>query len=482
MTVPATDDAAAPLSDHWLDDVTEPAQPVFDRATHRAITWFSGPARLARRGLSFAGTTPGKLTAMMVLLTVAIAAAGASLANFSSVRHDRLSILLSSTEPMNNAAHNLYTSLSLADTVATTGFVQSGIEPNASRTTYNDAIDRAAVAATQSVLGTDVNDEKIRELVVLVQLQLPVYTGMVEQARANHRADNAVAVTYMTNASTLMREEILPAAAQLFQLTSAKVATQQRELTAPQLIPVSGFLAAVLFLLGAQWWLWRLTRRRFNRGFLAATALMVVALTWVVTANALTWAAGAQRFEAAASPWEQLTNSQIAAQKARTSETLVLVTRQATAATADASGGQTRTSDFDAMVSSVTAALDAYDSAEHLTKDQGQALTNARTAINQWRTAHNFVMDDMANGRYDEAISRATALQPWAGQPTAAMAFNDLNDALSALIGSTRDAMRSYIDDSLDATRALGGAVGLITLGAILAIWIGIRPRLQEYL
>lgn len=468
--------AAGEFADHWLDDLTEPAEPAFDKATHRALTWFAIPARLARRIFSFGGTTPGKLTAMMLLLTMAIAAAGASMAVTSSDRHHRLNVLLSSTEPMNNAAHNLYTSLSLADTLATTDFARAGgggVGTGAARKQYNEAIDKATVAASEAMLGTTQEDERIRELAVLVQRKLPVYTALVESGRANHRVGNTVGVNYVTNASAMLRDEILPAAGELFQLTSAKVAQQQRELTTPQWVPISGFMAAIIFLVAAQWWLWRLTRRRLNRGFVTATFLLFLALTWVITANALTWAAGAQRFEVAATPWEQLTNSQIAAQQARTTETLAILNRQAT---------HTAHADFAAMEASVNGALDAYDQAAHIGGEKRATLTAARAAITDWSDAHNVLTTALANGDHDEAVRQATEVSSRAGQPTAASAFTELDLSLSRLIADTRATMRGYIAESLDATRALGDAMAILTGLAILSIWMGIRPRLQEYM
>lgn len=256
-------DSADPgAHDHWLDEVTEPSNPVFNPATHLALSTFAGPARMIRRIWNFMTTTPGRMFAVTVLLSVAIAAAGVSMSNSSAQRQDDLDRLLTVTEPTANAAHNLYTSLSLADTVASTGFVQGGVESSTSRQKYNEAIDRAAVSATQAVQGAGADDHEIRQLVQFIQRELPVYTGMVETARANHRMSNAVSAAYMSNASAVMREEILPAASRLFTITSGKVADEQRSLTAPQWVPLSGLFAAVFFLLLSQWWLWRVTRRR----------------------------------------------------------------------------------------------------------------------------------------------------------------------------------------------------------------------------
>ena len=179
----------------------------------------------------------------------------------------------------------------------------------------------------------------------------------------------------------------------------------------------------------------------------------------------MTWAAGSQRFEAVAAPWEQLTASQIEAQQARTTETLMLVSRQATV---DA------TVDFDATVLDVHQALDSYGAAEDLGAGDAQSVAAARGALNQWAGAHKDLVADLNAGRYDSAITLST--EDGAGS------FNDLNDALTRLIADTRGVLRSYIESGHQATTALGGSVGFLTLLGIICVWLGIRPRLQEYL
>ena len=61
--------------DHWLDEVTEPSNPVFNPATQFALSTFSGPVRLLRRIWNFMTTTPGRMFAITVALSVALAAA-----------------------------------------------------------------------------------------------------------------------------------------------------------------------------------------------------------------------------------------------------------------------------------------------------------------------------------------------------------------------------------------------------------------------
>lgn len=465
-------------SDHWLDDVTSPANPTQSRATLLAMSTFAGPARFLRRLYAFVTTTPGKLFTVTVVLTLAIAAAGISMSNSSAQRQQDLDVLLNVTEPMSNSAHNLYTSLSLADTLATTGFVQAGVEDGKNQQRYYEAVDRAASAATESVLGTQATDQRIRNLVAFIQRQLPVYTGMVETARVNHRAGNSVAVAYMSNASALMRDDILPAAGELFRLTSSKVNEEQEALTKPQWVPLSGLLAAVFFLLAAQWWLFRLTRRRINRGFAAATVFMLIAMAWVAGANVASWSAGARGFEEASHPWNVLTASRIEAQQARTEETLALVRRQSETASA---------SNFQLTVNNIYSALDDFEASEAVNPAQSQyrsqLLDDSRHALNNWEQAHASLMAALREGNYDRAIHLATAQVRLPDEPsTSANSFSNLDASLAKLIADSRQAMRSFIDDSLSAMNMVSTAVLLLTVAALIAVWLGIRPRLQEYL
>ncbi|WKS56598.1 hypothetical protein NLL31_03925 [Corynebacterium accolens] len=377
---------------------------------------------------------------------------------------------------MSNAAHHLYSSLSVADTIATTGFVQAGVESEGNRERYNDAIDAASIAATESVLGTTPDDARVRDLVTFIQRELPIYTAMIEKARSNHRAGNAVANSYMSNASSLMRERILPAASELFQLTTAKVNQQQQKLTSPQWVPLSGLLAAVFFLIVAQWWLWRQTRRRFNRGFLTATVLLFLAIFWVALSNLATWSTGHQGFETASRPWDSLTASRIEAQQARTSETLALVLRSSEEDTLER---------FSGSVESIEKALGDYESALHdddVEVNDPELIHSARAATEKWQDSHEKLMAALSEGDYDEAVYQATITDPEDGETTAAQSFNELDSELSELIGQARIAMRTYLERGLTAMTAVSSAVFLLTLCAIFAVWLGIRPRLQEYL
>ena len=65
---------------------------------------------------------------------------------------------------------------------------------------------------------------------------------------------------------------------------------------------------------------------------------------------------------------------------------------------------------------------------------------------------------------------------------SSAAAFEKLDAALADLIANARDSMRSYLSESLAALNLVAAAVSLLSVLSVLAIWLGIRPRMVEYL
>lgn len=462
----------SPYNDAWMDELAA------DRASGARTTasgflsgTLAGPWHRLRRLLSFLATTPGKMVAITVVMSVAIGAAGYSMSQSAANRQEGLGVLLSATEPLSYSTHNLYSNLSLADTIATTNFVQPGVGDADRLEDYHAAIERATLAATEAAVGIPADEERLRELVAQVQRELPVYTGLVETARANNRVGNPVGITYMANASALMRERILPTAADLFTTTSDRVGEQQQELTQPQWVPLSGLFAAIGFLLLAQWWLWRITRRRLNRGFAAAALAMVVATGWVAGSNFVNWQAGTRSFEQAAQPWDSLTTSRIQAQQARTTETLALVRRESVTQS---------TQSFNSTVFTVNLALDSY--AEAPNADEA-TVAQARSALTDWQNSHNRFTEALDDGNYDEALRLSnSALQRPGEAPTAAGSYARLDRALAELIDDARATMREFVQEGAGANRSVAAVVLVLALIAVLSVWLGIRPRLQEYL
>ena len=477
--------------DAWLDELERtPTRRTFRMVMRDYVT---GPARLVRRGASFVATTPGKLVAMMLVLTLALLAAGMAMSSSMAKRQDSLDTLVTATEPMSNSAHLLFTSLSQADTVATTGFVQPGMLTKEERILYLASLDQAVTASNDvyrgSVEAANAQDsEEILNLVSSIQRHIPVYSALMERALVNQRMGNPVGVAYMSEASGIMREQMLDDADRLYTLTQRQVAREMARLSAPQFVPLSGLFAALIFLIAAQWWLWRTFRRRLNKGFLVATASMLVAVLWVSVSNLQLWQSGFVGFTRAAEPWEQLTAARIDAQEARTDETFALLRRQSVAQSSR-SFDSTHEKIVDALqATNVVLAQHSERNSSEATRETERLITSAHVALAKWQDNHTALLSAIDNGQYQEAVVLLTGQEPGdegdetrAGE-VGATAYRQLDADLQELIAISRVSTREYITASLDATRLVSGAVALLSLLAVLCIWIGIRHRIAEYL
>ncbi|WKD58663.1 hypothetical protein [Corynebacterium caspium] len=440
-------------SDSWLDEVSGST-----RARRGAwiTATFGTPAIISRRLWHFLRTTPGLMGTLSTILVIAIFSAGYALSSSTQIRSQELDYLLRYDEPTAYAAHNLSTSLSLMDTVATGELVSTGA-PNP--TAFHEALDRAAIAAAAVAAG--VTDPRSTELIMEIQRELPVYAGIVETARANNRQGHPVAVSYMTEASALLRDDILPAANELFELSSTHVYRTQQELLSPQWLPMSGLILTFLLLIGTQFWLWRATRRRLNRGFLTATFLLLIILVWGGSSNISMWRTGIRSAEVATTPWASLTNARIEAQQARTTETLAIVRRSSLADTS---------TNFRDTIAHINSALDSYQNSR---PEDGlkSSVVAARIATNNWTTEHNKLVGALTNGEFTTASRLATD-----------SSAQQLDSILADLIADSRTTMRGFISSGLAATNNVSISVLLLSLGAVMGVLLGIRPRIREYL
>ncbi|WP_162986239.1 hypothetical protein [Corynebacterium xerosis] len=415
-----------------------------------------------KRTMSFLLTSPGRLTLAAVVLIIAILAAGLSMSQSTSNRQQQLATVSSASEPQANAAQNLYSALTIADASANTSFSRGGLGSAPQlRQRYDDAIAQATLAGTRAAAGiTEVDGESMRNIAT-VQRLIPVYTGLVESARANARQGHPVGVAYLAEASGLMRSEILPAAAALYEDTSRSVAEDRAKLTGLPWVPLSGLLAAVLMLLFVQWRLTRRTGRLFNTGLTAATALMVVALLAVSLATTLSWR-GTASFGGSYSPVQTLTEARITAQQARASETLALVRRQPGEVAA-----------FDTDAEKIRALID--DSGE-----AGDAAGQAGDALQEWRRGHAEMRARLDSGDYQGAVEAATV--EGARPHSSADAFGRLDSALQTAIAEARLDLRAEIEDARQASAALSALVVLLSIAATICVVVGFRHRLLEYL
>jgi hypothetical protein len=421
------------------------------------------PAESAHPRWWFFTTTPGRILAIGLILAVLGGLSAFATATTIDHRQNTLATVLNHTEPLAYAAGRLYTTLSVADAAAATAFIAQA-EPQTLRHRYEQAITDAAVAVTRASSG--MTDEPLVQLLGRINAELAVYTGLIEMARTNNRVGNPVGSSYLSEASALMQRIILPDAQRLYQATAARVDT---ETTASTRVPTPVILvvvATVLFGAFAHRWLRRHTRRRVNPGLIAGGLAIALLVVWVGTVLVISTSGSRTAKNTAAESLKTITNMAITAQQARADETLSLIRR---------GDDDAREQTFHERLDVIQQQLDQYLSrADAVAKadlaDAGQLLT-------RWREANDRINSYIVVGNYQAATQVALG----GGEDDSRPAFDRLDDALDKALQHSRNQLRN---DVLNARRVLtvapvGGAV--LSLGAAIAVALGLWPRLNEY-
>ena len=411
----------------------------------------------------FWSTTPGRILLSGVVLIAFVALSAFATSTTIDDRQQALTTVLNHTEPLSFAAGQLYTTLSVADAAAATAFI-SGAEPREVRQRYEQAITDAAVALTRASSG--LTDEGMQELLGRINARLAVYTGLIETARTNNRAGNPVGSSYLSEASSLMQQAILPDAQQLYNQTSAKV---DEETTASTRIPgpVIAVIAATLFF-GAfsNRWLARKTQRRLNFGFVAGGAAVLVMVIWVGTVLAISTTDSRSAKSTAAESLKTITNLAIMAQQARADETLALIRR---------GDEDTRKQSYYQRIDAMHQLLDEYLKRKDAINKSG--LQKADELLSKWRKADERINSYIAVGNYQAATQVALGT----GEEDSTPAFDRLEEALTNAIEESRRQLRNDIVDARTALR--GATVGTVVLSivAAMAVTVGLWPRMSEY-
>ena len=411
----------------------------------------------------FVNTTPGRILAIGAVLAMLGVLSAFAISTTINERQLQLTNVLDHTEPLAFAAGQLYTTLSVADAAAATALI-SGSEPRAVRQRYEQAITDAAVAVTRASSG--LTNPELVELLGRTNARLAVYTGLIETARTNNRMGNPVGSSYLSEASALMQQTILPDAQRLYGATSRLV---DAETSASTKIPAPVIvIVAVTLLFGAfaHRWLARHTKRRVNIGLVVGGLAIAVMIVWVGTALAVSTAGSRAAKNTAAESLRTVTNLAITAQQARADETLSLIRR---------GDEDVRKRSYYQRVDLMRDELRDYLARKDTIDKSG--LAQADQLLEKWRQADERINEYIKTGDYQAATQVALGT----GQDDSTPAFDKLNEALSQGIQESRTQLRNDISS---ARRVLSGTTvggAMLSVGAALAVALGIWPRMSEY-
>ncbi len=411
-------------------------------------------------------STPALLVSWAVGIVVGIAAFGAVAAAAVSSRGSAADSASATSEPLLVDAQSVYTSLSDADSTAAGAFLAGASAPQSLRNRYQADLAAASGSLARAAQQAGSSSQLGQPLQTL-SVDVPIYAGLVETARANNLQGFPVGAAYLGEASNLMRTALLPAAGDLYQTESSRLSDDQNGATSVVALVFAALLGILVLvgMAGFQRWL----RQRFNRTvsppLLLALVIMIALLAWLAVALAAQTRDVNRSTNQGASPISTLTEARLLALQARADDELTLVTRDSVP------GYQT---DYRRVAQRLSGLLAAARSAGGSDRS---VLSAAAVDFAQVQSVHKTIRSDDGDGNLDAAI--AVASGPSSGDLPATAGRLD-----SVLIVGISGAQQSFDSASSAASSAVSGLLaGVIVVAFLLAglVLLAVRPRLGEY-
>ncbi|TQC48867.1 hypothetical protein EEB14_12910 [Rhodococcus sp. WS4] len=412
----------------------------------------------------FLASTPGRLSLLAVVLVAVALTAGIVTSAVIGARQQQMETLRAHTEPLADAAQNLFSSLSIADAAATSSFIAGAIEPLAVRDRYNQAIADASNALIAASYGVTSGDVDTLRLLTAMSRHLAVYTDLVATARSNDSAGNPVGVAYLGTASALMQDTILPLAERLYNEQARAVAATQSHTARLPATAIVVTVAAVVVLAVAHAYVAHRSRRRINPGLASATIVLAALVVWIVAAGLLSTSASERARIDGAEPLAAVTKARILAQQTRADETLGLLRP----------GFDPAGSDYTRHTDALTAILTSDESRNAVV---APAIDDASAAFDGWRSAHRELQRTLADGDFQGAADIAVG----PGSTASTAQFRALDEALENAITALRTEELDAMRESYHTMAALSVGSIVLALSAALAVVAGIEPRVSEY-
>ena len=424
------------------------------------------PVAAVRGVMRSARTSPGRLTVVGVGLVVLALVTGLVGTFAVQGKKDTINDLIDHREPLTAASQEVYRSLSDADATSANAFLVIGTEPPELRGRYDLDIARAGAALAKAASDSEgVADAAAK--VDIIARNLPVYTGIIERARANNQQGFPVGASYLREASNLMRTVILPAASDLYHIDTDRLGAEQDDAGGFPLFTTILVLALLGTLIATQVYLTRRTNRVLNIGLVVATGATVLILLWgavALTVQAVLVSGGEQD---GSHPVDVLVRARSAAVQARADEMMTLVAR---------GDGASYEQNFQALAPIFTGLLG--EARGLLDGAAGAQIDTAVASADAWLKTHKDVRTLDDGGSYGDAVTKAVDTTAANGS---AVLFGRLDDALVKAIDIGR---QSFLDETRGADRALTllpPGIAVLALVGAAGVTIGIRDRLREY-
>jgi hypothetical protein len=410
-------------------------------------------------------STPGRMTGNLVVLFVLALAFGIAGTVGGIQRGNQVGSVRTGSGPLTVQAQSLYRALSDADSTEASAFLAAGAEPPVLRSRYLGDIATASAALTAlSASGSDT--PALRSLSV----GLPIYTGLVETARADNRLGLPVGAAYLREASGQMRTVLLRAAKTLYDDERAQLASDRNDGGGFPWIAIPLGAIVLILLIRAQQAMTRRTKRILNPGLVAATLTVVIAIGWIT----VSWAVDADHLHSSRADGSDrvnvLVNARIDALRARADEALTLVAR-GNDASFDA--------DFKAMMTDLTGDRGLLQQAASAPVAPGLRadVEAAATDLKAWQAENTAMRATNDKGDYPGAVASVIGPDATDAPTLFARVDNDLDRGIEA-------ANKEFAVQAKDAATALGGlaiGVGALIIVALAGLTVGFQRRIAEY-
>ena len=431
----------------------------------------ASPAR-SRRSLARTGT-PGVLQLLLIGLVAASVVWGAVGAWTVGQHASAASEVVSTSEPLSLAAQQMYQSLSDADVTATTAILAGPPEALTTRVRYEGDIENAS-ADLAHLRGTTAGSAQLTADLTDVSTGLAVYAKYAAEALSASAAGQPLAAgSYMEDASDVMHLTLLPAANAIYAQQRAALTAASAQATGLPWIVVTVLLAVVIgfTLLAAQRWLRRRTHRIINYGLLLASAAIVISTIWLVVGFLSARSDFTQGLGHGSTPAEELAQSVIAAQQARSDQVLNLISR---------TGSTSFSADFAAETAKIgprAGSLLTTAGASSLAGTGTAEVAAAERAATAWYSVSAQVFQLDKAHQYAAETARVISTGPG----SSGSGFTALVTHLRNAIGADQAVFRS---NAASGSGAFGGLEAGVIIAALLmaagSAW-GLSRRLAEY-
>ncbi|KJY33747.1 MULTISPECIES: hypothetical protein [unclassified Streptomyces] len=440
-------------------------------AAGRGTAWAEGVERLR----AAATTEPGRLRIIGAVLAALVLLFGVVAVWEISGRVTAAEDVVGRSQPLSADAASIYRSLADADTASSSGFLAGAQEPREVRQRYEKDMANASRLLVSAAANTGAGGESRKEIALLGE-QLPRYTGLIEQARANNRQGLPLGGAYLRYANEQMSTVLLPAAQRLYEAETGRLYTDYDEARGWPLAATGAGVLALAALVWAQRRNYLLTHRVFNHGLLAATAATAVVLLWLTVGQTVARSGLGEARADGQESLKVLNDARIASLQARANENLTLIARGAVLA-------EDKKSDkYDVDYAKNMKQLDAgLARALELADDASgrDPVAKAVAGVAQWKQRHAAARESDVRGDYELALPQVIGGK---GQKDSSGASFDTVDA--SLEQAVAHEQKQF---TLAARGGLGALGGLVTGAAVLAVvgagaaLLGIGRRLSEY-